>query len=78
MQRERIKSCPFCGFKLVDINRTNEHSCWVQCASPRCEARAQSSSTREGAIRIWNRRTKRKTTTVDVLIVIDDDKKEVA
>lgn len=37
---EKIKPCPFCGAKKVEICRTNEAACWVRC--DRCGADAPS------------------------------------
>lgn len=51
---ELIKPCPFCGFKYVDIARTNPEACWVECC--RCYAQTKHHATRKGAIRNWNRR----------------------
>jgi len=51
---EHIKSCPFCGAKEVEIARTNENACWVECAS--CGASSPSTKKREDAIAIWNER----------------------
>lgn len=53
-KKEFIKHCPFCGSIEVDIARTNETACWVECSE--CYAEAPSAKTRSGAIKIWNRR----------------------
>lgn len=54
--KEKIKPCPFCGSKKVDICRTNENACWVRCA--RCYGKAASDTFRKVAIRNWNHRPK--------------------
>lgn len=51
-----IKPCPFCGGKQVEIARTNENACWVECARYSCGARTKSHATRAGGIANWNRR----------------------
>lgn len=51
---EEIKSCPFCGSTEVEIARTNENACWVECAV--CGAEAPPTAKREDAIEIWNER----------------------
>lgn len=56
MMKEKIKPCPFCGSKTVDICRTNENACWVRCA--RCWGEAPSNADRKVAIGLWNRRPK--------------------
>lgn len=56
MTKEKIKPCPFCGSKKVDICRTNEHACWVRCV--RCGADAPSNKSRKVSISNWNRRPK--------------------
>ncbi len=53
---EKIKPCPFCGSKKIDICRTNENACWLRCA--RCSGESGSTPLREDAIRIWNKRPK--------------------
>ena len=53
---EKIKCCPFCGSKKVDVARTNEQACWVECA--KCGAQTDSAPTRRKAISNWNKRTK--------------------
>ncbi len=51
---EKIKPCPFCGSKKVDVCRTTPY--WIRCG--RCGADAESDPTRKGAIKNWNRRRK--------------------
>lgn len=53
---EKIKPCPFCGSKKVQVCRTNENACWIRCG--RCGADAPSDPLRKVAIRIWNKRPK--------------------
>ncbi len=52
---EKILSCPFCGYEMVDICRTNENACWVECVN--CGGKSESAATREEAIANWNRRS---------------------
>lgn len=54
MKKEFIKCCPFCGSFTVELARTHENCCWVQCS--RCSAEAPFAKTRLGAILIWNSR----------------------
>lgn len=54
MKPEKINSCPFCGSVKVEVSRTNPGACWITCDN--CGAGAKSHPTREGAIRLWNRR----------------------
>jgi hypothetical protein len=65
---EKIKSCPFCGSKKIQICRTNPDACWIRC--DRCWGETESDPTRQGAIRKWNREKER---TFDTKIVDDDD-----
>lgn len=51
-----IKPCPFCGSKRVNITRTNENACWIECARNSCGAESEHDASRAGAIRNWNRR----------------------
>lgn len=53
---EKIKPCPFCGSKKVDVCRTNENACWIRCG--RCGADAPGDPHRKVAISIWNKRPK--------------------
>lgn len=53
---EIILSCPFCGCNVVNVNRTNEEACWVECTRDDCGAQTASEKTRAKAIAIWNRR----------------------
>lgn len=46
--------CPFCGSKVVF--REKGHSCWFQCESHPCGARAGTSLTITGAGQKWNMR----------------------
>lgn len=62
---EEIKGCPFCGSDEVEICRTNENACWVQCAE--CGADAESAPKREQALANWNRRAN-----TQIAIVVDD------
>lgn len=66
MKTEIIKNCPFCGSAKVEISRT--YHAWVSCA--KCGAEAESHSTRAGAIRSWNRRSRKVT---DAKVVYDAD-----
>ena len=50
----RLKPCPFCGSKTVDVARTNPGACWIICA--RCGAESYTAPTREGAFKNWNKR----------------------
>ena len=61
----RIKPCPFCGSHVVDLARTNDNACWVECSQ--CGAHTESHRDRAGAITLWNGRVNddNKTTTVD-------------
>lgn len=52
---EKIKPCPFCGSKKVEVNRTNENACWISCI--RCAAQADSKPARKDAIKLWNKRS---------------------
>jgi len=65
---EKIKPCPFCGSKEVDICRTNKQACWIRCH--KCEAEGNCAEKREDAITEWNKR-------VDVegyaSIIVDDE-----
>ena len=63
-----MKSCPFCGSKKLNLNRTNESACWVSC--DRCGSEAESASTREEAIFNWDGRPK---VTDDAAFVVDDE-----
>lgn len=65
--RERIKSCPFCGSKELQICRTNKYACWVSC--DKCGADAKSDQHRVVAIQNWNRR--KRATRAE--IVFDDE-----
>jgi Lar family restriction alleviation protein len=56
MAKETLKSCPFCGSKRVEVARTNENACWIECE--KCGAEAQHHPTRAGAFKNWNRRRK--------------------
>ena len=56
MNTEKIKPCPFCGSKKVEICRTNENACWVRCA--RCSSESDSRPKRIDAIKLWNKRPK--------------------
>lgn len=56
-KKETILSCPFCGGTEVDINRTNEMACWVECANGRCGAQTISRIRRFDAVKMWNRRS---------------------
>lgn len=49
---EKIKPCPFCGGKKIEIIRTNP--CWIRCYN--CGADAPSNESRKIAINIWNKR----------------------
>lgn len=71
---ERIKSCPFCGSRNVEVARTNRNACWIACGNYRCGAEAKSHPTRNGAIRNWNRRAK--ITTTETKIVEDMDREQ--
>jgi len=51
---EKIKPCAFCGSKEVEIARTNENACWVECAN--CGANRDAVASREQAIKLWNER----------------------
>ena len=51
---EDIKSCAFCGSMEVEIARTNENACWVECDN--CGANRDAVPTREQAIELWNER----------------------
>lgn len=53
---EKIKPCPFCGSKKVEVCRTNENACWIRCW--KCGADAPSNRLRKIAISIWNKRPK--------------------
>ena len=53
---EKIIPCPYCGGKTVQVCRTNENACWIQCAE--CGAESPSAKTRAGAISNWNQRRK--------------------
>lgn len=64
------RCCPFCGSLEVNICRTSETACWVQCAA--CGSEGESHSTRKRAIEKWNRR-------VDLAaraVIIDDGDKD--
>ena len=69
---DKIKSCPFCGCVELNVNRTNKDACWIECAAYKCHAQSASHPAREGAIRIWNRRSR--VTTTDTVIVEDGDR----
>jgi Lar family restriction alleviation protein len=66
---EKIKNCPFCGSKHLEIARTNINACWVEC--DKCGAQTKSDPTRKGAIKNWNRRAT--VTTTQTRIVYDQD-----
>ena len=66
---EKIKPCPFCGLKKVEICRTNPQACWVRCYN--CGADAPSDSNRKIAIRIWNKRP----VAIGFAKIIDDQEK---
>jgi len=68
--RETIKACPFCGSKWVDVCRTNPQACWIRCY--KCDVETASHPTREGAIKIWNKRYIPK----EYAEIYDDDDKE--
>lgn len=76
MKTEKIKSCPFCGSKKLEVARTNPNACWITCANDNCGAESKSHPTRAGAIRKWNRRYKAATT--ETTIVYDMDAKRAA
>lgn len=67
---EKIKPCPFCGSKKVDVCRTNENACWIRCA--KCGADAPHDPTRKVAIRNWNKRPK----VVGFAKIVEDDELE--
>ena len=67
---EKIKCCPFCGCRSVEVCRTNENACWLSCYD--CGAEAESHPNREVAISYWNRRT---IYDADATIVHDDELK---
>ncbi len=71
MKQDFLMSCPFCGSFEVDINRTNENACWVQCVQ--CYAEASSAKTRKGAIERWNTRIQH-LLKVSATVVHDGDK----
>ena len=51
---EEIKCCPFCGHDLVEVSRTNENACWIECDF--CGGQSESAASRKEAIANWNRR----------------------
>ena len=57
MSYERVRSCPFCGSQKVNISRTNENACWVECDN--CDAQTSSHPSRVGAIAKWNKRSRK-------------------
>ena len=70
---EKLYSCPFCGNTKLSIARTNKKACWVSCdvEDGGCGAEVNSTPTRRGAIKKWNRRT---VLTVHAKVVYDDEK----
>lgn len=70
---DRIKACPFCGSRTVEVCRTNKNACWIRCDE--CGAESPSAPKRADAIANWNRRA------ADggaYATVIDDDDRRVA
>lgn len=56
MKISSIKRCPFCGSKDLEIARSNENACWVEC--PICSGQTYSTASRNEAIEAWNARDK--------------------
>jgi Lar family restriction alleviation protein len=69
MAKEKVKPCPFCGSKKVEINRTNQNACWVSCTE--CGAHVWSDPSRQAAIKFWNRR---RGVTGQSTIIYDDER----
>jgi len=67
----KILNCPFCGSHRVDICRTNEDSCWVECTW--CGCHLSSGRLRSEAIKQWNTRAR----TIGYSQIINDDEKEI-
>lgn len=69
----KIACCPHCGSSKVNVCRTNEDACWIECADERCGAQTASRKTRRGAIDVWNSRMPPRTA---YAVVIEDDDAE--
>ncbi len=50
----KLKRCPFCGSPQLEMSGTSV--CWVSCSN--CQAEAPPKSTKEEAVKAWNRRKK--------------------
>ena len=53
---EKLKPCPFCGYKHIKIYKEDDISYHGECCNPYCAIIGPVAGTEQAAINAWNRR----------------------